>query len=66
MKFKKVTDEGNVYGYEIIEIIQFNYDGKGSAITKVDGELDSYNLIDLNTIMFGDPGSGDKYYKLVE
>lgn len=66
MKFKKVTDEGNVYGYELIEIIQFNYNGSGSAIAKLDGELDSIHKNDLPIILFGDPGSGDKYYQLVE
>lgn len=66
MKFKKIRDEDNVYGFDIIEILKFNYDGEGSAIGKFDGELESIHVNDLEIIMFGDPGSGDKYYELFE
>jgi len=57
MKFKKIRDEGNVYGFEVIEILEFNYDGEGSAIGKFDGDLQSIHINDLELIMFGDPGS---------
>lgn len=66
MKFKKIKDEGNSYGFDLIEIIKFNYDGEGSAIAKEDGELCSIHPNDLDIIMFGDPGSGEKYYRLID
>lgn len=34
MKFVKVSDEGNAHGWDVIEFLQFNYDGKGSAIAR--------------------------------
>ncbi len=66
MKFKKCSDVGNVYEFDIIEFIEFNYDGKGSAIVKNDGELMTYKLVDVNQIMFGVPGTGEKWYELEE
>lgn len=66
MKFKKIKDEGNVYGFDLIEIIKFNYDGKGSALIKEDGELGSIHRNDLDIIMLGDPKSGEKYYQLID
>ena len=66
MKFKKIRDEGNVYGFEVIEILGFNYDGEGSSIGKFDGDLQSIHINDLELIMFGDPGSGNKWYRHVE
>ena len=66
MIFKKIKDEGNVYGFDLIEIIKFNYDGKGSALIKEDGELGSIHPNDLDIIMLGDPGSGEKYYQLID
>jgi len=43
----------NIYGFETIEIIQFNYDGKGGSLAICDGELSSYNLLDTENIIFG-------------
>lgn len=43
----------NRLGFEEIEIIEFNYDGKGKALTLEDGELSYYSLDDLNFIFFG-------------
>ncbi len=42
IRFVRTTEEDNVYGDEVYEIIQFNFDGKGSAlaIAKNDGEKD--------------------------
>lgn len=53
MKFKKTKDDGNVLGFEIIEILQFNYDGKGSAIVKNDGELMTYKLVSCQASIDG-------------
>ena len=66
VKFKKIKDEGNCYGFDLIEIIKFNYDGEGSALVKQDGELSSYCSSYLDIIMFGDPGSGEKFYQLID
>ena len=64
LKFKKIRDEGNVLGHEEFEIIEFNYDGNGSALLKANGMLDSLGLADVNYMMFGDAGTGEKYYDL--
>lgn len=45
----------DVYGYEKIHFLQFNFDGKGSALVTHDDDpkLDSYCAIDVNQILFG-------------
>lgn len=42
IRFVRTTEEDNVYGANIYEVIQFNFDGKGSALINVknDGEKD--------------------------
>lgn len=57
----------NVFGYERISIYHFNYDGKGSAIASFDDndELESIGNIDLDEILFGDAGSGIRWYRPV-
>lgn len=47
--------EANVYGYEKIHFLQFNFDGKGSALVTHDDDpkLDSYCAIDVSHILFG-------------
>ena len=66
MVFKKIEDEGNSLGYDKIEILIFNYDGSGSALARLDGELGSIDKDELFYVLFGDPGSGAKYYELIE
>jgi len=51
MKFKKVTDDDNVFGFDIIEFIQFNYDGDGTALALCDGELTSFHKNDVGEII---------------
>ena len=65
MKLKKISDEGNDYGYDIIEILQFNYDGQGNAIAKFDGRLDFLAQTDLDMILFGND-EGYQTYKIYE
>ena len=36
------------------------------AAVKNDGELGTYKLVNVNQIMFGDPGTGEKWYELEE
>jgi hypothetical protein len=59
------SDEPNVYGYEAILIWQFNFDGKGTALVSHDddAELNFYSGEDLEYILFGDPGSGHRWYR---
>lgn len=54
----------NPYGYERIHIWCFNYDGKGGAIATFDEatEFESIYGNDLDYILFGDPGSGIRWY----
>ena len=53
---EKVTDDGNPYGFDCIEIIYFNYDGEGGALVKEDGELEYCHPNDLHYILHGDDG----------
>lgn len=57
----------NVYGFEHIHIWCFNYDGKGAAIITFDDEDELNSLFgkDLDYILFGDPGSGVRWYRPV-
>lgn len=43
----------NFLGYEEYEIIEFNYDGMGTALILEDGKLSYYYSDDLNFILFG-------------
>jgi hypothetical protein len=60
---KKIKDEGNAWGYKVIEILMFNYDGKGGALVRNDGELGSYVLSDVHGILFGGD-DGEKCYEV--
>ena len=42
----------NDYGYQTVEIVQFNYDGKGGVIAIVDGEL-AYMEVDFLEFLIG-------------
>jgi hypothetical protein len=64
MIFNTKKKKDNVYGYDVIEVIAFNYDGKGSALTFADGDLMSFAQVDIETIMMGDGGDGTTHYKL--
>ena len=59
---EKVTDDGNPYGFYFIEIFHFNYDGKGGALVKQDGEFDYCHPNDLNCILFGGD-DGVRWYR---
>ena len=63
LTLRKITDDGNWYGYEIIEILAFNYDGQGTALVRQDGEVSSYGCVDLELIIHGDPGEGTRWYE---
>ena len=64
---KKISDDGNAYGFGKIEIIQFNYNGNGDAIVRHDGgQLESLGKQDLDLVLFGDPGNGDRWYAPVD
>lgn len=43
----------NWIGCEKIEIVEFNYDGKGNALVFMDGQLDYLSSDDLDFILFG-------------
>jgi hypothetical protein len=61
------ADDPNYYGYKTILIWQFNFDGEGSALVSYDDdlELDSIFGEDLQHILFGDSGSGHRWYRPV-
>jgi hypothetical protein len=62
------SDAPNVYGYKTIQILAFNFDGRGSALVSFDddAELDSISSVDLNYILFGDLGSGHRWYRPID
>lgn len=64
MKFKKTKK--NIYDFETIEVLQFNYDGQGTAIVLNDGELDMYAVKDIENIIFGDESRGRHYERVEE
>jgi hypothetical protein len=39
-------------GYKAIDIVEFNYDSKGTALARFDGELDSLHKSDLYGLLF--------------
>lgn len=55
----------NSYGYERIHFLQFNYDGKGTALVRFDNEPDLWDFggSDLKMILLGDPMNGDRWYR---
>ena len=62
LTLRKVRDQDNFIGFEVIEVLHFNYDGTGEALVSADGDLMSFGGTDLNFILFGDPGDGTVYY----
>jgi hypothetical protein len=52
------------YGWEIVEILKFNYNGMGDAIANCDGRTTYMHMIDLNTILFGNQ-YGSRQYKTI-
>ncbi len=71
IRFVRITEEDNVYGDEVYEIIQFNFDGKGSALIKVknDGkkdELIEFGNIDLVNMMGLNEDEHPKCYDMQE
>jgi hypothetical protein len=51
----KVRDDGNIYGWDRIHILHFNFDGNGAALVRYDDEQDLNRLEpgDLECILFG-------------
>jgi len=48
-----IHDECNdFYGFEIVEFLQFNYDGHGNAIVFADGEVRKADLETVNHVLF--------------
>ena len=55
----------NPYGFERIQVLQFNYDGKGGALVRFDNGKDLECLFgsDLEMILLGEPYSGQRWYR---
>ena len=47
IRFVKTTDKDNVYGDEVYEIIQFNFDGEGSALIEIKNKGKENELIEF-------------------
>ena len=52
------------YDWELIEIINFNYNGLGDAIALCDGRTTYMHLADLNAILFGSQ-HGSVHYDVI-
>ena len=59
------TVEPNVYGFETIRIWQFDFDGQGGALVTYDdnSEFDACYGESLYYLLFGNPGSGHRWYR---
>lgn len=59
------ADDPNSCGYGTIRFWQFNFDGEGGALVTYDEEteLDLCFGEDLQYILFGNPGSGHRWYR---
>ena len=64
---EKTSDENNGYGYSRIELLCLNYNGQGGAIARFDNEAELNHITagDLDFMLFGDPGDGDRWYRMV-
>lgn len=51
LKLIKTELPNNPYGFNIIEFIAFNYDGKGHALIRADGEIMFLHKADLDVIL---------------
>jgi hypothetical protein len=51
------------YGYQVIEVLAYNYDGKGGMLTLADGELKTWDGTDRDNILIGDPRDGTNWYQ---
>jgi hypothetical protein len=65
MKLKMINPD-NDFGFDTIEILQFNYDGKGNAIALGNGEPEpmALSVEDVDYIMFGD--GNDQFYSVIK
>src|ERR1035437_6895460 len=56
--------QDNPYGFDPIHVWCFNYDGEGSAIATYGDapDLEDIPSNDLYLLLFGDPGSGVRWY----
>ena len=53
------------YGWEVVEILKFNYNGLGDAIANCDGRTTYIHMVDLNAILFGSQFGGQHYETVV-
>ncbi|AMM52447.1 hypothetical protein TH61_16365 [Rufibacter sp. DG15C] len=56
--FKQVGD--NILGFDIIEVIQFNYDGQGSALAYADNYTITVSEPELSEVLLN-----DEFYEMV-
>ena len=49
------------YDWELVEIIQFNYNGQGDAIALCDRRTTFVHSVDLNNILFGTQAGASHY-----
>ena len=55
MRFIKNTNtDDNWLGYDVVEIVEFNFDGAGNALVRIDDEvLSAMAIEDLNLVLCG-------------
>jgi hypothetical protein len=55
----------NPYPWKRIHVLQFNFDGRGSALLRYDDkeDLEVHAERDVTFILMGDPYSGQRWYR---
>jgi hypothetical protein len=53
----------NLFWDRTLEVLAFNYNGKGGKLTLADGELKTWGDTEGDNIFIGDPRDGTKRYK---
>ncbi len=66
MSFGIVTRDGNQFGWDRIDFLEFNYDGQGGAITFADGEITTFSRMDVFEILEGLNYDDKPLYKLAQ
>jgi hypothetical protein len=56
----------SVKGRELIEFIQFNFDGKGNALIRRDGDIEMLEVADLYDVLFGANGKEKEYIEVMD
>jgi hypothetical protein len=63
LRLVNAGSERERYGYKVIEILAFYYNGKGGMLILADGELKTWGDTDRDNMLIGDPRDWTEWYK---